>query len=488
MKRIGLLLTFCVRYIYYRGRGKTKQAEHTLYEGLETLGGIYVKLAQFICLRIDLIAPALRVRMLSFYDQVTPEAVDISAILYQELGERVKQLTSVEETPFAAGSFGQVYKGKHTDGTAIIVKVQRGQLRKTLWFDFLVLKLVVRFVVVLYNPKILNLFKLLKEFEDQTYQELDYKNEAKQADFFHSVYERDAFIKVPKTYIDLTTPRLLVQEYMSGTPLTEVIALHWQKGEAAYRNWLAIRGLDLQSFIYNLCYVLAKQGLTLPVFYADPHPGNILLMADGKCGLIDFGIVGESPSNRRTYYQLLRLVTAPARELNMEKLARVLLEWGAKSFIEAVNVVDEQLSIKNKLTSVLITKYQELLERRRDYLEDIEAWKEEDFSLLFLTVIAAGESLNMQLPPGIVSVMRTSAITKGVWDILEPDFHFVRAIYKQVLDEVNSQTLTNTERQHPHPLALEHALEHVFDWISGIAENDFGLYGKIEKELRAAYV
>ena len=202
-----------------------------MLEAVEQLGGIYVKLAQFVALRTPGLLIGEKMRLLAFYDAVnSDEKINIGHILKSELpSNKIEQIAKFETTPFAAGSIGQVFKGYLNDGTKIIIKIKSPGFRRKIRADFMLLSLIVTIYDLLYQPKSVNLPGLFKEFKRTTISELDYKKEVQNANYFYQEYEHHKTVKIPKTYADLSTNNIIIQEYVEGistyrgnTPETQI--------------------------------------------------------------------------------------------------------------------------------------------------------------------------------------------------------------------------------------------------------------------------
>ncbi|MBI3980722.1 AarF/ABC1/UbiB kinase family protein [Candidatus Microgenomates bacterium] len=483
IKRIYLLSKYLILFFYYKNILHSPKYSQLLYEAVSKLGGLYIKLIQFACLRTEIFTPDQKLLFLSFYDEVPYDDLNPGRIICKELtAQNREKIQSVENKPFASGTFGQVYKGCLIDGTKIIVKIKRPDLYSKLRTDLLLLKIFAAIFDFLYYQKLVDIPTLVSEFIQTTYEELDYVKEAHNADYFYRYYQNHPHLKIPKTYLNLTTQNLLIQEYVGGISLTDLIRL--KSTQTPYNKYLEQHfSSDIFFIINSLAYELGKQAFTMDFFYADPHPGNIKILPHNRYALVDFGIIGSSPKNRKNYYNIIKLMIKHAQDLDTQKLGKEFLEWGANKFYRYVELMDDHFSVDNKkLSEILINKYTQDLEAKREKIQSIELVEKENYVKIFLEIIKTGQYLNIKVPPGMLAAMKTVAIWKAWVVFLEPDLHNMRGVYQRIVDTIDYQSLTNRE-DWENKITLEEALEGLLDWAGEVAENDLPLYRSLKNIL-----
>jgi ubiquinone biosynthesis protein len=250
---------------------------------LEECGGMFVKLGQVMSTRSDLLSPD-AVRELSLLqDHVQPAASAavvslLEAELEAPLGETFAEF---DWEPIAAASIGQVYWARLPDGMPVVVKVQRPGIEESVLVDLSVLQELSRVVETRTSwGAEYHVQDLADEFSTRLKEELDYRIEARNARTIASTMPSDARIRIPAVHEDLSTSRVLVMEWLDGRSVREVA---WGEARAADRVKLAD----------SLLRAFLEQMLQDGVFHADPHPGNVMLLADGRLALIDFGAAGR---------------------------------------------------------------------------------------------------------------------------------------------------------------------------------------------------
>ncbi len=181
-----------------------------------------------------------------------------------------------EREPFAAASIGQVHRAELRDGTKVAVKVQYPGVREAIERDLANVALVLRMGGLV--AKGLDVGTLVRDLGEGIRGELDYRREAAWQQRFFDLFEGHGFVRVPRVYHELTTETVLVQEWLDGRPFREAVRLPQEE-----RNRLG-------EVLYRFCFGnIYRNGL----FNGDPHPGNYLLLRDGRVGFVDYGCVAE---------------------------------------------------------------------------------------------------------------------------------------------------------------------------------------------------
>jgi predicted unusual protein kinase regulating ubiquinone biosynthesis (AarF/ABC1/UbiB family) len=250
---------------------------------LTRLGPTFIKVGQALSTRPDLVRKDFLEELVKLQDQLPPFD---NAIAYQlietELGRPVNEIFSeLSPTPVAAASLGQVYRGRLHSGEEVAVKVQRPNLRPVLSLDLYLLRWAANWLSP-WLPLNLghDLTLIVDEFGTKLFEEIDYLNEGRNAEKFATNFRNDPRIKVPVIYWRYTSRRVLTLEWLNGFKLTDTQRIR----EA---------GLDPESIIEIGVTSGLQQLLEHGFFHADPHPGNLFAMPDGRMGYIDFGMMDQ---------------------------------------------------------------------------------------------------------------------------------------------------------------------------------------------------
>jgi predicted unusual protein kinase regulating ubiquinone biosynthesis (AarF/ABC1/UbiB family) len=234
------------------------------------LGGMQIKLGQFLSSRADIIPDAVRRELAGLQDEVPPApAGHVLEVIIEELGAPPSELfRCFSEEAVAAASLGQVHFATLHDGREVAVKVQRPYIDKIIEVDLSAVTWVAR-MIKNYPPikRRADLDALLAEFARVLNQELDYVQEARNAETFRTNFAGVQGIYIPEIITDHTTRRVLVMERVGGVKINDQRTL---ESFGVSRSELAAR--------LNNCYL--KQFFIDGFFHADPHPGNLFVRID----------------------------------------------------------------------------------------------------------------------------------------------------------------------------------------------------------------
>ena len=249
---------------------------------LEELGPSFIKLGQLMSTRADLFPTEYIHELTKLQDQVPPVPFDeIRRLVESELGQPLEQrFDRFDPTALAAASVAQVHTAWLKTGEKVAVKVVRPGIEKRIRKDIQVMYyLAARFERSFELGRVLGAVNLVKEFERTIFRELDMLIEAGNIERFTRSFEGVDEIYIPKVYWDHTVKSVLVMEFIQGIKMDRVdeIRRHGIDPEA-------VAMIGLRSF--------SRQLMSAGIFHADPHPGNTLVMHDGRVSLVDFGIVG----------------------------------------------------------------------------------------------------------------------------------------------------------------------------------------------------
>ena len=268
-----------------------------LREALEELGPTFVKFGQMISQRDDLFPAALVAELRTLQDHAgTFSAAQARQIIEQDTGRAVSQLfASFDDEPMAAASMAQVHRAALPDGTQVIVKVQRPGIAATVQGDVAVLRRLAGLLsATMPSMRALNLAELVEEFAANLRAELDFRQEARNAERFALANRDEPLVFVPRIFPQASSGRVLTMEHSSGRRIDQAAPPAGRPATAA-----------------KLMRLFLTHVFEHGVFHADPHPGNILLLPDARICFLDFGALGEvSPRVQEGLRQLFLAVMA----------------------------------------------------------------------------------------------------------------------------------------------------------------------------------
>jgi predicted unusual protein kinase regulating ubiquinone biosynthesis (AarF/ABC1/UbiB family) len=276
---IGLLLDQSVGNIDANKAARATQ----LREILTQLGPTYIKVGQALSTRPDLIKQDFLEELIKLQDQLPPFDNELAMeIIESQLKKSVEELyKEISPRPVAAASLGQVYKAKLYSGEEVAVKVQRPNLLPTITRDLYLLRWAAGWIKPLLPLNLGDNLKIVvDEFGTKLFEEIDYQNEGRNAEKFAANFQDDPTIKVPSIYWRYSSQTVLTLEWIDGIKLTDL-------------EGIRKAGLDRDLLIKAGVTSGMRQLLEFGFFHADPHPGNLFAMADGRMAFIDFGMMDQ---------------------------------------------------------------------------------------------------------------------------------------------------------------------------------------------------
>ncbi len=254
------------------------------------MGGLLIKLGQFLSARADLLPTEALAELIQLQDEVPAERFsNIRRIIEQELGAPTETLfSSVDPIPAGAASLGQVHRARLKDGRVVALKVQRPNIERIVRADLRAIRFVLELVRRLAPSmdRVMDFRALYGEFSRTVYEELNYEREGRNAERFAQLFDDDSGIRVPSVIWEHTSRRVLALEWIDGIKVTDLAALDAAK-------------IDRDGLAQRITGSYIRQMLQFGFFHADPHPGNIFIQPDPsenggfRIIFLDFGMTGS---------------------------------------------------------------------------------------------------------------------------------------------------------------------------------------------------
>jgi ubiquinone biosynthesis protein len=386
---------------YLRGRrraeldtpGARDELARSVRRALDEGGVTFVKLGQLLSTRPDLLPPEFMKELGRLQDQATPAPwTQVEQVLAAELGRPPDAVFArLDPQPLAAASVAQVHAARLWSGAEVVVKVQRPGIRSVVERDLDIVARLARTVEGRTRwGRSIGVRDLANGFADAVREELDFRIEAgNMAAVAAAGHGVDGAVQVPVPHAPLCTERVLTMQRLDGTPLGAADAV------------IAERGLDRDALARTLLEFVLRQILLDGVFHADPHPGNVLVLDDGRLGLLDFGSVGRLDASVRAALQRLLLAMDRADPLAAsDALLEVMLR---------PDEIDQQ-RLERALGQFMAR-----------HLSPGTTPGVRMFSDLFRIVSEYG----LAVPPEVAAVFRALATLEGTLDRLAPGFDLV---------------------------------------------------------------
>ena len=420
-----------------------------LREMLDELGPTFVKFGQLLSTRPDLVPPDMIVELRKLQDDVSPFPVeDVERVIRAELGLTIEQaFVSFDERPIAAASIGQVHRATLPNDAEVVVKVQRPTAQRQIESDLKLMASAAR--VVRERVRQLDFMdanELVDEFARSIRLELDYQQEARNAETFRRNFAGDERIAVPRVWWRYTTSRLLTLDRLEGTHVRDLDFSGWTPEERR-----------------DLAYTMTDAWMTMifrhAFFHGDPHPANILQLDDGRLGLVDFGLTGRLTENDMA--RLTRLFVDAATE-NVAGLPRRLADLGVRY------PRDREDELRARLEELYYRYYG----TRLSDIDPIEAIRE-GLDLIY--------SMNLRLPTRFVILDKAIATLGSVAVEVYPEFNvfevarpYARRLIAERLSPKRLALRARREVQELSEIALE-VPRQVHDVLNEMRDGEFSI-------------
>lgn len=363
------------------------------------LGPSFIKLAQLLSTRPDLVGARYAEEFKKLQDRVPPFPVpEAKRIIEEEIrGPLGTAFSSFDDAPVAAASIAQVHHAELLDGSKVIVKVRRPGVREQLGVDIDILQTVApRIEKFMPESKFFNPTGIVDEFQKTVRKELNFVEEGRNCTRFRRNFRDHPKVYIPAVYHEFTTERIIVMERIEGVRIDDVEAI---SSLGFDRTEIARAGID----------AYFKMILEDGFFHADPHPGNIFVMPDGRLGLMDFGIVGRVSDDLK---EILARSFMSFIKKDYDKLIEQYVELGIVP--EEMDVGDFRRQFKADLEEFLEPMYGMTL-------------GEIDFSDYMEAVVQISSKHHMHLPAELLLINKAMIILEDIGRRLDPDFDFIAA-------------------------------------------------------------
>ena len=245
----------------------------------EELGPAFVKFGQFLAARTHALPESFTLELSKLHDTVAPLAYpEVKAIIESEIGVPCEEVFAfIDEKPIGSASIAQVHSATLLTGEPVVIKVQRPGIEKIVREDLQILRFFAqRGTGMIEEWGLLQPVRLVDELAANLEKEMDFEAEAAHIDRFARQFAGEPTIYVPTVYRRLTTSRVLVMEYIQGIKAKD----------------LRDSGMDRKQMAVRIADLLMKQVFVHGFFHADPHPGNVMVLEDGRICFLDFGLMG----------------------------------------------------------------------------------------------------------------------------------------------------------------------------------------------------
>ena len=373
-------------------RFKSKQLTNLLVE----LGPAFVKAGQALSTRPDIIPAILLEELSELQDQLPGFDGDKAMELIEEdLNRKIEDIfLNIDKNPISAASLGQVHKAILKNEEVVAVKVQRPGLREQITLDLYIVRNIANWLKNNIGLIRSDLVALIDELGKRVFEEMDYLNEAENAEKFRNMHLHNSKIAVPKIYNNTTSRRVLTMEWIDGIKLTNL-------------EGVKKLGIDPDEMIEIGVQCSLEQLLEHGFFHADPHPGNLLALEDGRLCYLDFGMMSEVTSNSRS--GLIQAVVHLVNK-NFDKLSQDFVKLGFLS--EEVNLEPIVPAFKDVFVNAVELGVSKM-----------------DFKSVTDDMSGVMYKFPFKLPPYYALIIRSLLTLEGIALSVDPNFKILGAAY-----------------------------------------------------------
>lgn len=376
------------------GRPRPKE----LREAFEELGLVFLKFGQVLAMRPDLLPAGYAEELESLHDELPAmEFAVVRITIERDLGATLTELfSSFGETPLAAATIAQVHEATLHDGRKVAVKVQRPDLQATIARDIAALTTLIALGERLFpSMRALDLPVVVEEFSRSLGRELDFSHEARSIVLFRTALADFPDLWIPDVVTALSSGAVLTLEFSPGERIDHFAKLH---PEAMPR---VINGL-----VRLMLQTIFEEG----IFHADPHPGNVFVLPDGRLSLLDFGNTGELDERMRESLMLL-----------LEAVVKGDARAATEAYLEMA-AAGEEVNRTGLLADIKAALY----EIRRSNLSDVSIGN------AFDSLMSAGSRNGVHNPAEFLLLTRAFVILESMVGQLAPDHNYMHSFREEI--------------------------------------------------------
>lgn len=486
---IALLTKYFFIYLLLKFGWYRKPKQKILRNFFEEAGGSFIKFGQLLALRVDVLPKEYSLEMIGLFDSVKPFPYNqVEHIFLQELGATPQKIfKDFQKKPFASASFGQVHGAKLENDHIVAVKVLRPGIEEKVLADFLLIDILAFFADLFFKIDALPWQEFAKEFKRWTRQELDYQLEVENMQRMYKNVSVNKNIVIPKVYPQISTKKILVEDYIEGVPLSRVL-LGLKDGRLTPEK-LEKMGIDIKKVPSVYTQEFLREFFMDDIFHADPHPGNILILKDNKLALLDFGIIGETISYNKAAF--VKSITSSFGPSSLEKLKKSIFHFANFSSEELKSIIGSALPASTsqkrleEILNLLSEHFSETVSRLASVgRKELEIMKK-DYAVYYLEIIKAGQKYKVKLPKQAVLFIRLLSMVGFLSKELNYNYKLAEEM-NEFLEIHPEETLLDENDYAPlfKRINREQAIEKLNNWLSYLTEIDPPLYKLVKDKFK----
>jgi ubiquinone biosynthesis protein len=388
-----------------------------VYGTILELQGLFIKVGQLLSIMANFLPEEFRVELEGLQDQVPPRPYDeIESRIEAELGSKVSDLfADIQRRPIASASLGQVHEARLKDGQRVCVKVQHAEIDTIVRLDLRTIRRIM--MIVQWFVPVQGLDAYYHQIRELLKQELDFNREADSIERISKNFAADAKVVFPIPIRSHSTVRVLTTTFLEGKKANDLAGID-------------AMGIDKKEIAKRLVRAYCQMIFVDGVYHADPHPGNILVGADGSLILLDFGAVAElSTQMREGIPEFLEGVL----RRDTPRLIKAMKKMGFLS-----RTTDEEMS--ERIIEYFHARFQEEVKLESFNLKDIKVdparGLENLLDLRRMNIGLKELSGTFHIPKDWVLLERTLLLLYGCCSLLDPELNPLGIIQPYLQDFV----------------------------------------------------
>ncbi|MBI2613401.1 MAG: AarF/ABC1/UbiB kinase family protein [Candidatus Levybacteria bacterium] len=486
---ISLLTKYFFIYSLLRLNLYKKPKQKILRNFFEEAGGSFIKFGQLLALRVDVLPKEYALEMIGLFDNVKPFPYeDVERIFLQELGATPQKIfKDFQKIPFASASFGQVHGAKLENDHIVAVKVMRPGIEEKVLADFLLIDILAFFADLFFKIEALPWMEFAKEFKRWTKIELNYEIEAENMRRMYKNASVNKNIVIPKVYPQISTKKILVEDYIEGIPLSRVL-LGLKDGRLTPEK-LEKMGIDIKKVPSVFTQEFLREFFMDDIFHADPHPGNILILKDNKLALLDFGIIGKTITYNKASF--VKSITSSLKDKEFRDLRETIFHFANFSSEELKSIIGSALPANTsqkrleEILNLLSEHFSETVYKMNSTgRKELELMKK-DYAVYYLEIMKAGQKYKVKLPAESVLFIRVLSITGFLSKHLNYNYKLAEEM-REFLKIHPEETLLDENDYAPlfKRINREQAIEKLNNWLAYLIEIDPPLYKLVKEKFK----
>jgi ubiquinone biosynthesis protein len=415
----AFLLVFLPAALFRRPSGPT-----VLRWYLQTCGGVFTKLGQFLAMRYDLLPVAYCQELARLLDRLPPVPMDrIVPIIERDISQPVATaFATFDPVAIGSASLAQVHRATLPSGEQVVVKVMRPDTERRFRTDFVYMN---GYAWVLGHLPFIDrgIAGIIREVIELTSRELDFRREAQNmVEMRQLMLEDDIDHDAPLLYPRLSGAHTITMEYIEGVSISQMLRAVDARDDQQLAVW-AEQNITPRRAAHLILRSVLEQTMHHRQFQADPHSSNLIMRPGGTLSWLDFGVMGWL--DERLWHQQLSLRVAIA-EQRLQRAAEILV------------------SMFSPVSRSQLERFE------HDVKEDLRDWvrathnpmatiSEKSTGVLFLNVMRASRRAGMRVPTGLTSLIRTIMVADVITLRLDPDLDWLPSMQAFIREEQRRQ-------------------------------------------------